>query len=79
MDGLINIKDFDFNYIFLDKKSYENILIYDISCKILMDGFNRHYNRAKYLALFGSGKYNANFNSIRYLISLKSDLSYVLR
>ena len=42
-----------------------------------MNVFNRHYNGAKYLALFGSEKYNANFNSIRYLISLKSDLSYV--
>ena len=36
MDDIIKIKDFDFDNILLDRKSYENTLIYDISCKILI-------------------------------------------
>ena len=76
MDGLIKIKDFDFNYTFLDKKSYENIMIYDISCKTPMDGFNRDYNGAKHcLALEDIMPFSIGLD--RYLISLKSDLSYV--
>ena len=30
-DNIIRIEDFDFDNILLDKKSYENILFYDIS------------------------------------------------
>ena len=33
-DDIIKIKDFDFDDILLDKKSFENILIFDISHKI---------------------------------------------
>ena len=36
MDDIIKIKDFDFDNILLDRKSYENTLIYDTSCKILI-------------------------------------------
>ena len=36
LDDIIKIKDFDFDNILLDRKSYENTLIYDISCKILI-------------------------------------------
>ena len=32
-DGIINIIDLDLDHILLDKKSYENILIYDVAWK----------------------------------------------
>ena len=32
---IVKIEDFDFNNILLDKKSYENILIYDMAYKII--------------------------------------------
>ena len=83
-DGIIKIKDFDFGNILLDEKSYRNILIYDISYKVLIgakplrvrfdkvDKFITVYDGAKYLVLFGSVKYNTIKNRIRYLISRKS-------
>ena len=63
-------------------------MIYEISYKNLIgsnifrirfnktDGFFRIYDETKYLTLFGSEKYNAIYNKIRYLISLKSDITY---
>ena len=36
-DDMIKIEDFDFDYISLDEKSYENILVYSISYKTLID------------------------------------------
>ena len=83
-DGIIKIEDFDFDNILLVEKSYRNILIYDISYKVLIgakplrvrfdtvDKFITVYDGAKYLVLFGSVKYNAIKNRIRYLISRKS-------
>ena len=35
-NDIIKIEDFDFDKILLDEKSYENILIYDISYKTLI-------------------------------------------
>ena len=35
-DDMIKIEDFDFDYISLDEKSYENILVYSISYKTLI-------------------------------------------
>ena len=35
-DNIIKIEDFDFSNILLDKKSYENILIYDALHKTLI-------------------------------------------
>ena len=43
-----------------------------------VDGFIKEYNGTKYLALFGSEKYNAIFDRIRYLIRLKSLISHVV-
>ena len=72
------------------KKSYEYILVYDISCKTLIgtnplhirfdkvDGFIRVYNGTRYLVLFGPGRYGAIFDRIKYLTSLKSGVSYVI-
>ena len=36
-DGIIKLEDFDLDNILIDKKSHENILIYNISQKILID------------------------------------------
>ena len=89
-DDIIKIEDFDFDNILLDEKSCKNVLVYDISCKTLIDtkplcitfnkadGFTTFYNGSRYLVLFGSEKYNAIYNRIRYLISLKSSITYVI-
>ena len=44
--------------------------MYDILYKI-SDG-------TRYLALFGSDKYDATYDRIRYIISLKSSITYTL-
>ena len=41
------------------------------------DGFIRVNDGTRYLTLFGSEKYDAIFNNIRYLRSLKSSLTYI--
>ena len=63
-DDIIKLKDFDLDNILIDKKSYENILIYDIPYKTLIgskpllvrfdktDGIIRIYDRTRYLTLF---------------------------
>ena len=89
-DDINKVEDFDFDNILLDEKSYENILIYHISCKSLIDakslsimfdkvnGFIRDSDGTKYLVLFGLKKYDAIYDRIRYLIGLKSGITYVL-
>ena len=69
-EDIIKIKDFDFNNILLDEKSYVNILVYNISYKILIspkpllirfdkvDGFIRVYDGTRHLVLFGLRKYD---------------------
>ena len=64
-------------------------MIYDISYKTLIDpkplcirfskidGFIRTYDGTRYLTLFGSEKYDAIYDRIRYLISLKSGITYI--
>ena len=64
-------------------------MIYDISHKTFIDskplhirldkvdGFIRIYDETRYLALFGSEKYDAIYSRIRYLISLKSSITYI--
>ena len=88
-DDIIKIEDFDFNNLLLDEKSYRSILIYDILYKTLIGanpllirfdkvgGFIRNYDRTRYLVLFGSEKYDAIYNRIRYLESQKSGIIYV--
>ena len=61
---------------------------YEVSYKTLIDAkplhiilsnvdwFTIDYNGTKYLILFDSEKYNAVFNKNRYLISIKSNISY---
>ena len=84
-DDMIKIEDFDLRNILIDEKSYENILVYNISYKRLIkplritfnkiDGFIKVYDGTKYLVLFGNEKYYYIYNRIRYLISLKSDIT----
>ena len=52
----------------------------DISLRIRfdeIDGSIRIYDGIRYLTLFRSEKYEAIYNRIRYLISLKSDITYI--
>ena len=86
-DDIIKIEDFDFDNILLNEKSYK--IFYDISYKtwigaktlcIMMnkvDRFIRVYDGTRYLVLFGLEKYDAIYNRIKYLISLKNDITYV--
>ena len=88
-DDIIKFEDFDSDNILLGQKSYENILVSDISYKILIDakllritfdeidGFIRVYDGTRYLVLLGSEKYNAIFNRIRYLTGVKSGITCV--
>ena len=88
-DDIITLQDFYFNNILIDKRSHENILIYDISYKNLIgpktwrikidkiDGLVRIYDGTRYLTVFGSEKYDTIYDRIRYLISLKSGITYV--
>ena len=88
---MIKLENFDLDHILTDEKPHENILIYDISYKTLIDskplrirldkidGFIRIYNGTRYLTLFGFKKYDAIYNRTRYLINLKSGITYIFR
>ena len=64
-------------------------MIYVISSKTLIDlkpfrirfdkidGFIRIYDGTRYLKLFGSEKYDAIYDRIRYLLSLRSGITYI--
>ena len=64
-DDIIKIENLDFDNIFLDEKSYKNILVYDISYKALIgakpfgirfhkvDRCIRVYDGTRCLVLFG--------------------------
>ena len=66
---MIELEDFDRDNILIDKKSLENILIYDILYKTLIcskhlrirfhkiDGFIRIYNGTRYLTRYLALKY----------------------
>ena len=87
-DDIIKIKDFDFD-VLLHGKSCKNISVYNISYKTLIgtkslriqldkeDGFIRVYDGGKYLVSFGTEKYHAIYNRIRYLLSQKTRITYV--
>ena len=88
-DDTIELEDFDLDNILIDEKLYQNILIYDISYKTLIglkrlpirfskiDGFIKIYDGSKYLVLLGPEKCNAIYDRIRYVISLKSRITYI--
>ena len=89
-DDMIKIEDFDPDNILIDKKSYENILVYNNLYKILVDskplcvrykktdGFIRVYDGTRYLVIFGREKCNSIYNRIRYLVSVKSGITYTI-
>ena len=74
----------------IDEKSNENILFYSNLYKTLIDSkpfcfifdkigrFIRVYDGSRYLVLFGKGKYDSFYDRIRYLISAKSGITYVI-
>ena len=63
--------------------------MYNISCKTSIgskplrirfdkiNGIIKIYDRTRYLALFGTEKYDIIDDRIRYLISLKSSITYI--
>ena len=69
---------------------YKNILVFNIPYKSLIysnplrirfdkrDGFISDYDGTRYLVLSGSEKYDFIYNKIRYLISVKSGIKYVI-
>ena len=74
----------------MDEKSYENILVYNISYTSVIgaellrirfdktDGFIRVYDGTRYLVLFKGEKYDFIYNKFRYLIGVKSGITYVI-
>ena len=72
-----------------NEKSQKDILILDILYENLIgakplrirfdkiDGFIRSYDGTRYLRLFGSEKFDAIYNRIGYLTSLKNSITYV--
>ena len=42
-----------------------------------IDGLITGYDRSRYLVLFGAENYDAIYNKIRYLVSLKNGITYV--
>ena len=88
-DDINKLEDFDTDNILIDEKSHENILIYDISYKTLIGpkslriifdkiyGFIRIYDGTTYLVLSSSEIHDAIYSKIRYLVSLKSSITYV--
>ena len=89
-DDIIKIEDFDLQNIWIDKKPYKNILVYKISHKILLgykplriefdkiDGIIRVCDETRYLVLFVNEKYYSIYERIIYLISVKSDITYII-
>ena len=89
-DDIIKIEAFDFDKILINEKSYENILVCNISCKTWIDskplrvrfnkidGFIRVYDRSRYFVLFGSETCDSIYDRIRYLASVKSGITYII-
>ena len=85
---MIKLEDFDLYSFLIDEKSNENILVYNISCKTLIDvkplriksdkidDFIRVYYGTSYLV--SSHLYNFICSRIRYLIWVKSDITYAI-
>ena len=88
-DDIIKLEDFDLDNILIDKKSHQNIWIYDISYKTSIGSkplhirfdkihrFIRIFDGSRHLTLFGSENYDAIYERIRYFISLKSTIKCI--
>ena len=84
------IEDFVINNILIDKKLIKIISVYNISYKNLIDfrplhirfdnidSFIRVYDGTKYLVLLRSEKQDSIYSRIRYLISVKSRIKYMI-
>ena len=89
-DDIIKIEDFHLDSILIDEKSYENNLVCIILYKSLIDSkplrirfdktdrFIKVYDGNRYLVLFRSENYGFIYNRIRYLIGVKSGITYVI-
>ena len=89
-DDIIRVEDTDFDNILLEKKSFENILIYDISYKAFMGvkplsirfdevyGVIKIYDGTRYLQLFGSWFCRRIDDRMNYLIVKKVIINMVL-
>ena len=89
-NDIIKIKGFDPDNILTDKRLYENILVYNISYKNLIDSrplcirfdkidkFIRAYDETRYLVFFGSEKYDSIYDRIRDLITVKGGITYII-
>ena len=87
-DDILKIKHFDLDNILADLKSYKNILVYDRLDKNLtgakpmrirfnkIDGFINVYDGSRYL--FTDEIYDFVYNRTRYLVAVKSDITYVI-
>ena len=74
----------------IGEKSYKNILVCNISHKPLIDakplgirfdkidGLLKVYDGNRYLVLFGAEKYDFIYNRIRYVIGVKSGITYII-
>ena len=68
-NDIIKIEDFDPDNILID----ENHIRFN-----KIDGFIRAYDGTRYLVLFRSEKYDSIYNRIRYIISVKSGITYII-
>ena len=85
----MKFQEFDFEKGLIDEKTYENVLIYNNSCRTLIDPkplrirfdkivvFSGFYNESWYLILFGPGNSDALCIRIRYL-QVKKVVSHML-
>ena len=81
---IIRLEDFGIDNILIDEKAH-----YGVSYKTLIGGkplrirfskidtFFGSFDGTRYLGLFGSEKYDTVYNKIRYLVILKSSITYV--
>ena len=88
-DDIVKLEGYNLDNDLIDKKPHKNILIYDISYKTLIgskplrigfdkiDGSIKIYDGTKYLTLFGTKIYDAIYDRIRYLTSLKINFTYL--
>ena len=89
-DDIMRVIEINFSDILLSKKSHKNTLICDVSYKPFMgakpscirfdeiDGFIKIYDEIRYSVLFGTERYEAIYNRIRYLISKKSGITDII-
>ena len=86
----MRVIDINVNNILVHEKPYVNILIYNISCKTIIDakplrirfheidGFIKIDDWIRCLVLFDLARHNAFYDRVNYLISEKAILNIVL-